>query len=106
MNNPQKPPKHIFKYFMLKALPGMITCAEFDKFIIDYFEGTLPKSQRIIFDLHLKVCRECRDYIANYQLTKTLYTQKFQSSSESMHKEAPEDLIAAVIEASATDMKK
>ena len=94
--------KLILKSFMLRALPGMITCAEFEQFIIDYLEGTLPKAQRQLFERHMKVCRECKDYLARYQLTQTLYTKQLQAEAESDLGEVPDDLVTAIIEASKT----
>lgn len=90
----------ILKGLMLKSLPGMITCIEFEQFIIDYLEDTLPQPKRKLFERHLKVCRECREYLERYQLTKALYTEKIQSDSGNISTEVPSELIAAIIEAS------
>jgi len=48
-------------------LPMMITCRQFEDFLIDYLEGDLSARQKFVFELHLKVCRECRDYLAAYK---------------------------------------
>ncbi|MCG8404340.1 MAG: zf-HC2 domain-containing protein, partial [Phycisphaerales bacterium] len=47
-------------------LPLMISCREFEAFIVDYLDDQLPARQRKIFEFHLKICRECRDYLAAY----------------------------------------
>lgn len=49
------------KGFMLKHVHGMITCREFDDFIIAYLEDELPHRERSRFDMHLRICRECRE---------------------------------------------
>ena len=41
-------------------LPLMLTCRQVEDFLLDYVEGTLPRGQRLIFDLHLALCREGR----------------------------------------------
>ncbi len=52
------------KGMMLRRMPLMITCTEFEGFILAYLEGELPSRQRRVFEFHLKICRECRDYLA------------------------------------------
>ena len=94
--------KLILKSVMLRTLPGMITCAEFEQFIIDYLEETHPKAQRQLFERHMKVCRECKDYLARYQLTQTLYTKKLRTEAESDLSDVPDDLVTAIIDASKT----
>ena len=79
-------------------LPGMITCEVFESFILAYLEGTLPKQQKLLFEVHLKVCRSCRRYLSDYR--KTLETAKALSQEDKAALEqVPEDLIAAVIAA-------
>ncbi len=80
-------------------LPGMITCVEFEDFILDYLEGSLPKRQRIIFEIHLAVCRECRDYLTAYKKTIELGKRIFEGTNASVPESVPEDLIAAVLAA-------
>ena len=57
---------------MMFRLPFMINCEEFEAFIVDYLEENLSRSQRIKFDMHLKLCRECRDYLQSYKATMNL----------------------------------
>ena len=85
---------------MMFRLPFMIDCEEFETFIIDYLDGTLPKRKRIIFNLHLKLCRECREYLRAYENTVSL--TKAQTDipfSEMGMGDVPEDLIKAVLAA-------
>jgi len=84
----------------------MITCVEFEQFIVDYLEDTLPASKRKLFERHLNVCRECKEYLAGYQLTKTLYTKKIHLDNEFTPEEVPQDLIAAIIAASSLNNKE
>ena len=85
---------------LMFRLPFMIDCEEFEAFIIDYVEESLPKRQRFVFDMHLKLCRECREYLRAYQNTMTL--TKAQTDipfSEMGMGDVPEDLIKAVLAA-------
>ena len=105
MNDHKNQPKRTLKNWMLTKLPGMITCKDFEQFIVDYIDGNLTNKQRRLFEFHIKICRECKDYLDRYQLTKTLYTKNFQTKTEIREEEVPEDLIAAIIKASANDKK-
>jgi len=87
-----------FKGLMLKAMPGMITCREFEEFIIDYLEQSLPKEQVTLFERHLKLCRECRDYLAAYSTTRELSLILRDRSPDKMDMEIPADLITAVVD--------
>ena len=84
---------------MLRHMPFMITCREFEDFILAYFEGDLPDRQRFIFELHLKVCRECRDYLAAYRRTIEVSQRAFEEPGEPVPGEVPEDLVKAVLAA-------
>lgn len=104
MGEQKKSIRRTIKGIMLQSLPGMITCAEFEQFIVDYLDDTLPVAQRKLFERHLRVCRECKDYLARYQLNQKIYTQYYQADAEikskTLDEDIPEDLIAAVIKAS------
>lgn len=81
---------------VLFKLPGMITCDVFENFIQDYLEDTLPARQRRLFEMHLKVCRSCRRYLADYRKTLEA-TKALAEEDKAMLEKVPEDLIAAVI---------
>ena len=63
------------KGFMLKRVHSMITCVEFEEFIIRYLDDSLSGTQKKKFEWHLRLCRECREYLAAYQ--RTLYGANF-----------------------------
>lgn len=88
------------KGMMLKHMPLMITCAEFESFILAYIEDELPIRQRRVFELHLKVCRECRDYLAAYRRTIALGKAAMTDDpAANVPEDVPEDLIKAVLDA-------
>lgn len=47
----------------------MLSCREISEFLADYVEGQLPRWQRLTFQLHLALCRDCRRYLASYRRT-------------------------------------
>ena len=88
------------KGMMLRRMPLMITCVEFESFILAYFEGELPSRQRRVFEFHLKICRECRDYLAAYRRTMELGRAVLsEDPSAAVPRDVPEDLIKAVLDA-------
>jgi len=85
---------------MMFRLPFMIDCEEFETFIVDYLEGNLSRRQRIKFDTHLKLCRECRDYLRTYKATIDLTKEQTEIPFSQMGMgKVPEDLIKAVLAA-------
>jgi RNA polymerase sigma-70 factor (ECF subfamily) len=52
-----------------RAIPLVISCRQFEEFVMDFIEGSLPPDRRRLFELHLKTCHECRRYLARYQAT-------------------------------------
>jgi len=87
------------KGFMLKRMHRMITCKEFEDFVLSYLDGELTNRQQSVFELHLRLCRECRDYLAAYQRAADLHRAVFQSQDEPVPEDVPEDLIKAILDA-------
>lgn len=79
--------------------PKMITCTEFEEFVLDYLDGDLPQGKRTIFELHIKFCRECREYLAAYKVSMELGTRLFETVDETLPTDIPEDLVQAIMAA-------
>lgn len=76
-------------------LPLMITCEEFEDFILDYLEGNLTRRQKFVFELHMLLCRQCREYLAAYRASMEL-----TKAGEAIDAGAvPDDLVSAVMAA-------
>ncbi len=84
---------------VMKYMHRMITCKEFEDFVLRYLDDELPKQQRAIFELHMRLCRECREYLAAYRRTIDIGREAFKSDDETMLDDVPEDLIKAILEA-------
>lgn len=84
---------------MMFRLPMMITCEAFEDFILAYLEDDLPPRQKFLFELHLKVCRECRDYLRAYRASMDLTHRAVTDSKATLPQTVPDDLVRAVLEA-------
>ena len=87
-----------FKGFMLKNTYGMITCKEFEDFILDYLDDNLPVQQRFRFERHISICRECQQYLQAYQRTLEISQAAFPAPDAMLPDEVPEDLIKAILQ--------
>ncbi len=85
------------KGLMLRHVYGMITCREFEEFINAYQESELPSRERSRFEMHLRVCRECRQYLAAYQQTIEVGRAVFTTPDEPLPDNVPEGLIQAIL---------
>lgn len=84
---------------MMRYVPLMITCREFDAFIHDYISESLTAGQRRRFLFHLRLCRECREYLVTYEQTIALGKAASADKDMVLHAEAPESLIRAILDA-------
>lgn len=91
------------KAWMFRHVHGMITCAEFETFIVDYLEGGLGPAQQRIFELHLRICRECRDYLEAYRRAVAMGKAVFDDGDAVVPADVPEDMVKAIMAARAVD---
>ena len=47
----------------------MMTCRELTELVSDHLEGALPLVDRLRFQLHLGLCRNCRAYLRQMRQT-------------------------------------
>ena len=87
------------KGLALKRVRYMITCKEFEDFVLRYLEGELSGKQRTVFEWHLNMCRECREYLAAYRWTLEIADAVLAPSDAPVPADVPEDLIKAILEA-------
>lgn len=45
----------------------MLTCKQFDDFLLDFCDGNLPYRQRMSMYMHLGLCRDCREFMQRYE---------------------------------------
>jgi anti-sigma factor RsiW len=82
---------------VLFRLPGMITCEVFEDFILAYLEDELPASKRRLFETHLKVCKSCRRYLADYRKALAATAALLEEEEKATLERVPEDLVAAIL---------
>lgn len=87
------------KGLMLRHVHKMITCAEFESFVLQYLDGDLPEKQRYVFELHLKLCRECREYLAAYRRSMEITEAVLTRPDAPVPGDVPEDLVRAILDA-------
>jgi len=49
-----------------------LTCQDFVNFLSDYIDGDLKEQQKCVFDDHVGVCSDCRNYLDSYKKTMKL----------------------------------
>ncbi len=76
----------------------MLTCREFDEFIVDYLDHELPWSTQISMRWHQLLCRTCRAYLADYRRTIGLGQSVFDDPESEMPDSVPQELVKAVVE--------
>lgn len=89
--------RRFLKGMMMRHMPDMITCVEFEEFILSYLDHTLPEAQRRRFERHIRFCRECRDYLAAYRRTVELEKAVFADQGAQVPGDVPEDLVTAIL---------
>ncbi len=73
----------------------MLTCKQLDDFLVDFLDGNLPFRQKLSMHMHLGLCKECRDYVRDYERAVAL-GRKACSQQEEVT-EVPEALVQAVL---------
>lgn len=75
----------------------MLTCKEFDAFMLDYLGGDLPGWQKFQCWLHIKMCRECAYFVRQYSRITSLGQKAFESPDDPVPDAVPEELIKAAL---------
>jgi predicted anti-sigma-YlaC factor YlaD len=92
-------PMRFLKGHMMKRMHGMITCREFEDFVLSYLDGELTPRQTRVFKMHMYLCRECREYLNAYQTSIELSKALRHEPGKPTAEEVPEDLIKAILAA-------
>ncbi len=85
--------------WMMRHVPGQLTCIEFERFIHDYQEGSLSSRERRAFDLHMELCPMCRVYFVSYLKTIELGGRICATDDASAPPDLPEELALAILAA-------
>jgi predicted anti-sigma-YlaC factor YlaD len=77
----------------------IMTCRELTDFLDDYLAGNLSALTRFTFQLHLGLCRSCRDYLRTYRDTIHMARAVFSDPAAAVPHSVPEGLIQAILAA-------
>jgi len=75
----------------------MLTCKEFDEFMVDYLDGSLPVWQKYMCWLHVKMCKECAHFVQQYRHAIALGKNAFDSPDDAVPDSVPEELVKAAL---------
>jgi len=75
----------------------MLTCKEFDDFMVDYLDQDLPVWQKFMCWLHVKMCRECADFVRDYRRTIALGQMAYDDPDDAVPPSVPEELVKAAL---------
>ncbi len=74
----------------------MLSCKQLDEFLVDFLDGELPFATRLSMQMHLGLCRPCREFVSQYQRAIELGREAFVGQGE--FADVPEALVQAVLE--------
>ena len=74
-----------------------MTCRDALDFLADYLDGSLPWRQRMSFDVHLCLCRNCRNYLEGYRKTIQATREVLSPPANVPCEPLPEEMIQAIL---------
>ena len=80
-------------------MSARLTCRECSDFLVDYREGTLDAQVRATFELHLDRCRNCREYLTQYEASITVTRSACTKENQDAQNTFPEELVKAILAA-------
>lgn len=91
--------RHRLAGWVFRSFSGQITCEQFEAFLLDYHEETLPPAQRSLFETHLKMCSQCRASLRGYIRSIELGQRLFGTGKGPLPAEVPDHIVTAVMTA-------
>lgn len=82
----------------LAFAPRQLTCAEFERFVLDYHEGLLSERQRSTFELHMWMCPMCDVYFKSYVKSVQMGQRLYEDEDGDSPADLPDELVAAILE--------
>ena len=76
-----------------------MTCRECSEFLSDYREGTLVADVRATFEEHLDRCRNCREYLTQYEASIRASQSACAHQDDDARDAFPEELVKAILAA-------
>ena len=82
----------------LRYGPYQLTCAEFERFVLDYHEGQLSKRQRSVFEFHMQICPMCDVHFQSYVKAVEMGQRLCDDEDRDQPAELPDELVAAILD--------
>ncbi len=73
-----------------------MNCQEVIDFLSEYLDGTLPWHRRALFWVHLRVCSDCRNYVASFRRTLVLVRSTARDVTTNQLPAIPRELLQAI----------
>jgi anti-sigma factor RsiW len=75
----------------------MMSCRELAEFLAGYLSGELEAGALAEFERHLRLCANCRNYLAGYKATIELGRRAFDDENAGVPPDVPEELVKAIL---------
>jgi len=99
------PRKRLVGSWILRNVPGMLTCAEFEEFVHDYYESAVPEAVRKRFDTHMRICPMCDAHFKSYVREISL-GQRVSAEDDALPENMPEELVGAILLAARDERRR
>jgi predicted anti-sigma-YlaC factor YlaD len=80
-------------------MSARLTCRECSDFLADYRDDTLDAQVRATFEMHLDKCRNCREYLTQYEAAITVSKSACAKQTDDALHSFPEELVKAILAA-------
>ncbi len=74
-------------------------CRELAEFLYEYCSGDLAVERREHFEFHLTKCKNCHEYLVQYEMTIKVGKIACGEASDELPENIPEELVKAVLAA-------
>ena len=88
--------------WLLRVLPNMITCREFNDLIYDHVEGDLPEKQTTLVNRHVSACPICRSFLKTYIASHEARNHIVPYETIEVPDTVPQELTDAILDVRAT----
>jgi len=76
---------------------AILTCEEFNNFMVDYLEDGLPIWRKYMCWMHVKMCQDCAHFVQQYRRVLELGQDAFSNPDDPVPNSVPEELIQAAL---------
>lgn len=76
-----------------------MSCRQIIEFLEKYISGELSALEKLKFEAHLALCRDCRQYLSSYKQTILLAKSIGGEPLDEACRSIPEDLVIAILKA-------